>query len=465
MFLGRERELATLEKLYQQNKFQLFILYGRRRVGKTTLLKEFCRNKPAIFYAVEQTNSKLNLEKFSLLIFHHYAEENMEAFSSWEQALRFLAERSKKQSLVVVLDEFPYLANLEQGLLSKLQHLIDHELKNSNLFLVLCGSFVSFMEQEVLGAKSPLFGRRTAQLRLKVFDYYQSSLFLSHYSVEDKIIMYGIFGGTPLYLQQVDNKLSLGENVKNIFLENTGYLHEETILLLRQELQEPSVYYSILEVIAQGATRANEIAVKTGETAAKCLKYMSILQDLDLLYKEVPLGAKHSGRRSQYGIKDSMFRFWYRYVLPNKTLLEIASADVIWKKKISPDLSQYMGSVFEEVCKTYMLRKNIAEKLPFLFTEIGRWWGTDNVKRQEVEIDLVAGDGKQYIFGECKWHNEKMGLQVLDDLREKAKVFSPKTKASYYYLFSKSGFTNELECVAKVDKHVKLISLEELFVI
>ena len=270
MFIGREKELAELENLYQQNRFQLFVLYGRRRVGKTTLLLEFCKDKETVFYSAEQSNEKMNLDKFSNLVFQHYGETMLEPFSSWENALLYLHNKQTEKPLVLVFDEFPYLAAINPALLSILQHLIDHTLQYGKLFLVLCGSYMGFMEKEVLGAKSPLFGRRTAQLHMKPFDYRTSVKFLEGFSKEEQLTLYGAFGGTAMYLQQISAQKSLKENIQNIFLKPTGYLYEEPLLLLRQEVQEPGVYCAIIEAIAGGASKSNEIATKTGEAPAKC---------------------------------------------------------------------------------------------------------------------------------------------------------------------------------------------------
>lgn len=442
MFLGRENELKELNHLYQKNTFQLFILYGRRRVGKTTLLQEFCKDKPAIFYSAEQSNEKLNLEKFSALVFHHYNEHHLEPFSSWENAIYYINEHQKSDRMVLVFDEFPYLANINPALISILQHLIDHTLKNGKLFLVLCGSYMGFMEKEVLGSKSPLFGRRTAQMHMRPFDYRTSSEFLDGYPIFDKFLFYSAFGGTAMYLQQIDKRLSFEDNIKNLFLKPTGYLYEEPLLLMRQEVQEPGTYYAIIEAIANGAVRANEIAGKTGEDTSKCLKYIETLRELGIVYKERPFGQKETSRKSQYGLCDPMFRFWYRYVSTNRTLLETGAADIVWKKRIKPDLNHYMGHMFEQICKDYLLRENSHGQLPILFTNIGRWWGTDKTKRQEVEIDLVANDGTNYLFGECKWRNEAADYTVLSGLREKADIFCKQRDRTWFVLFSKSGFTD-----------------------
>ena len=199
VFIGREKELADLHELYAQDKFQLFVLYGRRRVGKTTLLNEFCKDKDTIFYSAEQSNNKLNLEKFSALVFNFYGENNLEPFSSWTNALSYIDERQKDKKLVLVIDEFPYLVKKNKALLSELQHLIDHRLIGGKLFMILCGSYMGFMEKEILGSKSPLFGRRTAQLHMKPFNYQTSSKFLDGFSNVAKLELYGAFGGTPLY--------------------------------------------------------------------------------------------------------------------------------------------------------------------------------------------------------------------------------------------------------------------------
>ncbi len=318
------------------------MLYGRRRVGKTTLLNEFCKGKDTIFYSAEQSNDKLNLEKFST----------------------------------------------------------------------------------------------------RVFEFY------------------GAFGGTPLYLQQVEKGKSFEENIKQAFLRVTAYLYEEPLLLLRQEVQEPGVYNAIIEAVVAGASKAAEIATKTGEEQAKCLKYIKTLCSLGILYKETPFGEKESSRKTLYGISDFVFRFWYRYVFANRTLIETGAQEAVWKKRIEPDYNDYMGIMFEKVCRDYLLRKNSLGELPVLFTSIGRWWGTDPASRQQVEIDLIASDGNDYLVCECKWRNTLLEISVLNKLRQRADVFNKNRHETWYYLFSKTSFTSALLEEAKKDGHVVLVDLE-----
>ncbi|MCD7822473.1 MAG: ATP-binding protein [Oscillospiraceae bacterium] len=462
-FIGRERELASLNELYRENKFQMFVLYGRRRVGKTTLLNEFCKDKPSIFYSAEQSNRKLNLEKFSDTVFSYYGETTLEPFSSWENAITYIDNRQGDNRLVLVLDEFPYLCRKDMSLLSELQHLIDHKLQYGKLFLVLCGSYMGFMEKEVLGSKSPLFGRRTGQLHMKTFDYKTSLEYMNGFSDEEKLMLYGAFGGTPLYLSHIDNSKSFEENIKHEFLKTTAYLYEEPLLLLRQEVVEPGVYSSIIEAIASGATKSNEIATKIGEEPAKCLRYISILCDLGILYKETPFGEKDNSRKTIYGISDLMFRFWYRYVFPNRTLIETGASEAVYKRRFVPSYNEYMGIVFERICMEYLLRKNSLGELPIMFTSIGRWWGHSSEKTHtQVEIDLIARDGIDYIFCECKWRNEIMTLAVLNKLKESATVFSKDVKTGYYMLFSKSGFSDSLIEEAKNNSRIILIGLDDI---
>lgn len=463
MFIGREKELSEMNRRYREGNFQFFILYGRRRVGKTTLLKEFCRDKNHIFYSAEQSNEKLNLDKFSAEIITHYGETFLEPFRSWEKALTYIDERQREESLVLVLDEFPYLAATNPSLLSILQHLIDHRLQRGKLFLILCGSYMGFMENEVLGAKSPLFGRRTAQLYMKPFDYLDSVRFMDGFSQEEKLMLYGAFGGTAMYLRQIRSGKTIKDNIIDAFLRPVSYLYEEPLLLMRQEVQEPGVYCAIIEAIATGATKANEIAVKTGEESAKCLKYISTLRKLGIVYKEVPFGEKETSRRALYHLSDFMFRFWYRYVSSSRTLLETDAQEIVWNRRIEPDYSHYMGQVFERICRDYLLRQNSKGALPILFTEIGRWWGTNPKSHEQVEIDLVAKEGNTYLFCECKWTNEPVDLQVLKKLQDKSAAFGPRLEKSYFMLFSRRGFTERVLDEAKENDEVLLADIGTLF--
>ncbi len=462
MFIGRIDELKYFTELYNKNTFQFMILYGRRRVGKTTFLREFTRKKLAIYFSAEQTTDKDNLDKFSAIIFSYYQEKHLENFTTWDKAISYINEKQQNKRLILIIDEFPYLAIANPRIMSAFQHLVDHTLEKGKMFIVFCGSYVSFMENKVLGEQSPLFGRRTGQLKMQPFDYYESSSFMGNFSVKDKLLAYCIYGGIPMYLRQIDTKQLLEENVKQSFFNPIGYLYEEPLLLLKQELHEPAVYFALIEAIAFGHTRSNDIAMKVGLPVAQCVKYMAVLRELGVLIRELPFGSKSRARHYNYKIVDPMFCFWFRFVAANKSVLESNGANIMWEKLVVPDLSNYMGHMFERVCQEYLLRKNSSGKLPFFCTKIGRWWGSDKMTKKAIEIDLIASDGDKYIFGECKWRNAPLGYGILEELKFKANVYSNKSTESYYILFSKSGFSPKLKEKAKADKHIILVDADTM---
>ncbi|AEM74896.1 ATP-binding protein [Caldicellulosiruptor acetigenus] len=456
MFIGREYELQTLNKLYSEDRFHFVIIYGKRRVGKTTLLAEFCKDKPSIFFVAEEYNDKMALESFSNKILSYFGLEGLlNGFESWEKAFLFLAQKAKDERLVVVIDEFPYMVNSNKSIPSILQRLIDHNLKNTKLFLIVCGSSVSFMEKEVLAYKSPLYGRRTAQIVVEPFNFFDSRKFFENFSFEEQVIAYGILGGIPQYLRIFDDRMDIYENIKTKILDKSSYLYEEPKLLIKQELREPALYNSIIEAIALGSSKLSEIATKVGVDTDKCAKYLSILIDLKIIEKLSPVAEKEKSKKSIYRIKDNFFRFWYRFVFSNKELIEQGLADEVIEKKIKPFMSYFIGPVYEQVCIDYMKMLNKEKKLPFTFEKIGKWWGTNPIKKCEEEIDIVAIGENKAIFGECKWKNKKMGISELHSLIEKSSIFNYEDK--YYILFSKSGFEEDLMEAAKNNERVILL--------
>lgn len=406
MFIGRKYELGTLNKLYNENKFHFIVMYGRRRVGKTTLLTEFCKDKPSIFFVAEEYNDKIALDSFSDRILSYFGLGGLVSrFESWEKAFLFLAEQAKDKRLVVVIDEFPYIVNSNKRIPSLLQNLIDHHLKDTKLFLIICGSSVSFIEKEVLGYKSPLYGRRTAQLIVEPFNFFESRDFFPNYDFENQVIAYGVLGGIPQYLSNFDDTKDIYENIKTKILDKASYLYEEPKLLLKQEVREPALYNSIIEAIASGSSKLNEISTKVGVDTDKCSKYISTLINLKILEKITPVGLKEKSRKSIYKIKDNFFRFWYRFIFNNKALIEQGLVDEVIEKKIKPFINNFIGTVYEEICIDYLKILNKNKALPFIFEKIGKWWGNNPYKKCEEEIDIIALDEDNIIFGECKWQD------------------------------------------------------------
>ena len=448
MFIGRERELNALERLYQSNKFEFAVIYGRRRVGKTALINKFIDDKNAIYFMGVESNAKQNLENLSKSIMEYVSGTEIDSiFSSFQSALEYVFKLSEKERIILAIDEYPYVARSSKSLASTLQLLIDKYKDKSKLMLILCGSSMSYMEDHVLAYKAPLYGRRTAQMKLVPFDFEETCRYFKNFSDEDKALIYGVVGGTPQYLLQIDDNLSVEENIKNTFLNPVSFLYEEPINLLKQEVREPAIYTAVIAAVATGASRMSEISGKVGEDTNVCSMYLKNLINLGIVQKETPYGEKAS-RKSVYSIEDNMFRFWYRFVFENNSIIARGAADLVYKR-IEPQLSDYMGKVFEEICRQYLWKQLLSGNCPVEFVSLGRWWGNNPKEKRQEEIDIMGEQDKNTaLFAECKWTNEKVDLGVLETLVKRSELFNYKTKR--YYLFSKSGFTKG--CIDKANE-------------
>lgn len=462
MFFGRERELKRLNEMYESGGFEFPVIYGRRRIGKTTLIQEFCKDKKTIFFVASEANEKINLDNFSTQVYSVLDPKNAgnSFFSNWENAFDYVFEVAKSERITLVIDEYPYLAESYRPISSILQHHIDHKFKDSKLFLILCGSSMSFMEYQVMGYKSPLYGRRTAQFKVLPFNFFESIQFVKTFNPEDQAVFYGITGGIPEYLNKIDEKISVKENIIKLFLRPDGHLYEEPTNLIKQELREPSTYNGIIEAIAKGATRLSEIATKGGGLESnKCAKYLRSLIDLGIIKKEFPVTETVS-KKSIYVLEDQMFRFWYRFVFSNMSSIVSGFSDELYENEVKPQLNSFMGITFEEICKQYMFELMRKDELPFFIGNMGRWWGNDPNNKCEAEIDIMTQRGKNAIFAECKWRNEKTDIGVIESLIDKSRIFNYKN--NYFYLFSKSGFTKTVIDRATENQNIRLIAFEEM---
>lgn len=459
MFIGREQELQTLNKLYSSNKFEFAVIYGRRRVGKTALISEFTKNKDTIFFTGIETNAKQNLDNFSRCIMEYNTGIAADSsFASFQSALEYVFELAKTKRIVLVIDEYPYVARASKSLASTLQFLIDKNKDSSKLFLILCGSSMSYMEDHVLAYKAPLYGRRTAQFKLKPFDFFEACGYFTNFSDFDKALAYGIVGGTPQYLMQLDDHLSIEENIKNTHLNPNSSIFEEPNNLLKQEVREPAIYNAVITAIATGCSKMNEISNKIDEDTSVCATYIRNLITLGIVKKESPYGEK-SSRKTIYSIEDNMFRFWYRFVPENTSIISRGATDLAYKR-IASELSSYMGGVFEEICKQYLWRLLLEDKCAVNFSDIGRWWGANPKTKSQEEIDIIGTDKDTALFAECKWTSEKVDLGVLETLIERSTLFSFKKK--HFYLFAKTGFTKG--CIDKAVEmgNVTLVVYEDM---
>lgn len=460
MFVGRERELAVLERLYASGQFEFAVVYGRRRVGKTALLSRFIEGKRAIYFSGVESNEKQNLENFSKAVLENSTGiPSGAAFSSFQALLEYVFKLSEQERLVLVIDEYPYIARASKSFASTIQMLIDRCKAASRLMLILCGSSMSYMEDQVLAYKAPLYGRRTAQIKLLPFDFGEACQCIAGFSAEDQALLYGMVGGTPQYLLQLDNRCSVEENIKNTFLEPSSLFFEEPTNLLKQEVRETAVYNAIIAAIAGGASKLTEIASKTGEENSACAVYIKNLIALGILQKETPYGESGT-RKTLYSIADPMFRFWYRFVPENSSLIARGAKELAYKR-MEPFLPEYMGKVFEELCRQYLWARLLAGDCPVEFISLGRWWGNDPTKKCQTEIDIMGEQDKYTaLFAECKWTNEPVDQAVLETLLARGALFPYHSR--YFYLFAKRGFTKA--CIEKAGQlgNVMLVTYPEM---
>lgn len=462
MFYCREAELRTMNNRYKKDRFECIVIYGRRRVGKTALINEFCKGKPTVYFSALNASSKENLEALSKAIYtcQNPDSTSTPTYRSYEDALEAITGMAMEKRLVFVIDEYPYLAKAEKSISSRLQHIIDHSWQDSRIYLILCGSSMSFMEYQVLGYESPLYGRRTAQFKIQALTYREITEFHPELKAADQALLYGVTGGIPHYINKLDVESNLDEALLDNLFSTSSYLFEEPENLLKQELREPAIYNSVISAIAAGASHSNEISTKVGLESGVCAKYLKVLLDLGILKKETPITEK-PGKKTIYAIDDNFFRFWYRFVPRNMSVISAGRMRLIYEQAVKRFYPDYMGLVFEKMCQEYLLR--YAKDLPILLSNLGQWWGTDSKTRREVQIDIVGApvDGNEYLIGSCKYRNEKIGIEELELLRRYAAVFR-QNGIFHYYIFSKGGFTPAL-LEAEMQGEVTLFTLGDLY--
>lgn len=458
-FHDRARELAVLEERWASSNAELIVLYGRRRVGKTRILRQFLKEKAHVYLLGDLRSEHDQLAEVTRAL-HAFSGEPLLAdqpLSSWSAALEMIFRLAEGGRLAVAIDEFQYFCQATPALPSLVQRLWDGHSRGSSIFLVLCGSYVSFMESEVLGHRSPLYGRRTGQIHLKPVDYLDAAGFLESYGPADRILAYAIVGGMPAYLQRLDASQSVLHNVRRAILDPMAVLFSEARFLLMEELREPRNYFSLLRAIATGRTTLGEIADEAGLPPATAAKYLGVLRGMGLVERRVPVTERHPerSRRGIYRITDNYLTFWFRYVLPGMGLIEFGQTDLLMQM-IEADLPAYVGPRFEEICRQFLLRFQGSTRVPVVFQRLGGWWSAGE------EIDLVGVQGREItLAAECKWTNEWVKPAHLDQLKARAlrAGAGPQTR---YALFSKSGFDPNLVSRAE-GEGILLYGLEDLW--
>lgn len=466
VFIGRKKELSVMENLYNSQKFEMLILHGRRRVGKSYLLAHFAslHSKNTVFFTADKSSEKINVQNFCAELDNVLnAGDFLKSFETWKDVYSFLDGREIKERLVIIIDEFTYLYNSNPAYDSGLQNAIDKILKKKNIFLILCGSEVSVIEEIIDSSSKPLYGRKTAEIKLLPFTYKEARDFFPRYNIEDSLAAYSILGGIPLYLSLFDDRLSIKENIIKNCLSPTGYLYDEVETLLRMELKETYFYKNIMLAINAGASNLNTIKTKVGDGAAKVAKYLATLINLGFVKKEIPCGEKEKSRNTIYSVSDNFFAFYFAFIFKKRNMLNgLISPELYYEREFTKEkMNSYLGKRFEGICETYLKSQFYNGKMPFFAEKLGRWWGANPVLKKQEEIDLVALDGENALFCECKYTEKQFDENELKDLVDSSLCISREHK--YYMIFSKNGLTKNVAEKVENDASFFFADLKKLY--
>jgi len=464
-FFGREAELAALEKEYSRDG-GFVVIYGRRRVGKTTLIKEFIKSKTAFYFLATQEVESQSMKRLAGVIGRTTGSKTMQNanFTDWLPLFQTVADYKPEEKKVLVIDEFPYLVKTNPAFPSIVQNAWDEILKDSNVMLILCGSLISMMQKHTLAHESPLYGRRTAQIRLmplKFTDVYRAQSL----SFCDAVEQYAITGGVPKYIEFFENS-TLSEQVEETILSKSGFLYEEPKFLLDDEVQVPITYFSIIKVIADGNHKLGKIAGALNMDTSTLTPYLSTLADLGFVEKQVPVTEKspEKSRKGLYFISDNFVRFWFRYVHPYKGELELDNRQIVLDEMAKDFRERFVALTYESTCRNIFAELCAQCVIDFVPSKIGSYWLNDKGD-SNTEIDVMAVDNhnKLLFVGECKYHHQPVDADVYFDLRKKVEESAEISSAFkgyrvIYGVFSKSGFKARLLDVGRDNPDVVLVN-------
>lgn len=457
-FIDREAETATLENEYARNGSSLVILYGRRRVGKTSLINKFIKGKNALFFLASEESEAQNRESFKQRAadFINSSLLRHAAVSNWDVIFKAIIDTEFDKKPIIVMDEFQYIGKSNPAFPSIFQRIWEEILKNKSVMVILCGSLISMMESQTLNYDSPLYGRRTAQIRLKQIPFRCYGQFFPDRYEKELIEMYSVTGGVPKYIELFSECDDIYSAIRQNVLNTSGYLYDEPNFLLQQEVSEIGSYFSLIKAIAAGNSKLSEIATFLETKTTNLTKYLKTLIDLDILEREVPVTEDNpeKSKRGLYRIRDNYIKFWFAFVYPNMSFLESGNTEIVMSKIRNGFVSNQIAFVYEDICREKMWRLSAEGVWDFHFSKIGRYWDSN------VEIDIAAldPDGKNLILGECKYWTEPVGVNILKDLERKAEsvTWESGRRKTNYVLFSISGFTPELESYVATRPDVKL---------
>lgn len=460
-FVDRDAELRALEREYVREGSSFVVVYGRRRVGKTELISQFIRDKRALYYLATEEPELQNLESFQSVAADFLQSDLLRTarVSRWEDVFREIARACGPagERAVIVIDEFQYLGKANPAYPSIFQRIWDTMLKDANVMLILCGSLISLMRDQVLSEESPLYGRRTAQIRMGQIPFSHYREFLPGRSTRELVERYAVTGGVPKYIELFEDAKDVYSAISSNVLDRSGFLYDEPNFLLQREVPDVGTYFALIRAIAGGAHRPNEISRDFGLKQTSLGKYLKTLIDLDVLEREVPVteGNPNKSKKSLYRIKDNFLQFWFRFVLPNLSYLETGRTSAVERRVRDHFIDGHLAYVYEDVCRERLWELTDSGELGFVPERVGRWWsGSD-----EIDVVGLSAGEKRAVWGECKFWKDPVGANVLRTLEEKVAhvPWERDTRADSFALFSVSGFTDELRRIAAARGDVLLV--------
>ena len=458
-FIDRVNELSALQREYNRQGSSLVIIYGRRRVGKTSLISEFIKNKRALFFLASEESEMQNLRMFKDKTAEFTGNELLKHsdISNWDIIFKTIVDSKNESKPIIVIDEFQYIGKSNPAFPSIFQRVWDQILKNSSVMVILCGSLISMMESQTLSYSSPLYGRRTAQIKLGqiAFEYYKN--FFKNKEPKELIKLYSVTGGVPKYIEMFSDGTDVFDSIDESILNKSSYLYDEPYFLLQQEVSEIGSYFSLIRAIAAGNNKLSAISSSLEVKATSLSKYLKVLTDLDIIEREVPVTEEKplTSKRGLYKIKDNYIKFWFTFIYPNMSYIESGNTKIVSDIIRNNLISRHTAYVFEDICKERMWKLNAEKNWPFCFKTVGKWWNS----KEEIDIAALDPEGNNLILGECKYKNEPVDISVFNKLEFKSSFVEWRNdnRSTWYVLFSVSGFTEDLTNLAAARKDLLLV--------
>lgn len=449
--------------MYKSAAFEALLLYGRRRIGKSELIKhslQYFKGKK-IYYECKQTSEKNNVESLSALLSDAFDFPPI-SFQSLEEILRFLFRRAEKEDILLVIDEYSYLSDVLKGMDSILQSIIDEFKEKSRLKLILCGSYVDTM-QKLIEKENPLFGRFSYIMKLQEMNYYDSRQFYPTFSNEDKVRLYSVFGGIPYYNRLIDEHKTVRENILSLIASPGARLENEVLMYLKSEISKIINANEVFETMAKGFSRFNDILSQSHVSSGPSLvDTLDKLIRMELIEKEAPINEEDNRKKAGYFISDNMSLFYYRYIFRYSSQMNILPPEVFFTRFIQDDFENaYVPKRFERIAKQYLLLQNRRGKMEEAFERIGKYYYNLPKEKRNGEFDIVTLDPKGYIFYEVKFQSKPLSLKQIE--KEIAQVEATGLRCYRYGFISRSGFEEAVHAEYKKRKELLLLPLEELF--